>query len=387
MPLQKSSEKFTNSKEFLKGLKGVDFKMEESKAGMLNSLDHSGGYRLTKGEDLYRAGKLKSVEDMKNAAAYSLDEQDLDGFLDQYGGDKYVKRVFVYGVSKMKRDILMREMNFEKDKQKGGAFAGLKNYSTFQEAFAAGFYKDFNLSYDAIMEKGLSVSEYRQRKKRIRKLESRVARIEAQEETQEEAPQEEVRKGVKTKGAEKKQEKKQEKEPKKAPEKAEEERLKAMKEKVNTAYAAVKNYNDLALEINRKYKGFIEESSITSLTPYADSEESMDQNFYRQQTVNGNLEGFNPDWFNLEKSTIEHLEKTVTENYTNLLSRLEGYIARCKKSVRLYYSYADTPTGAETLEFNYKITDVPAFKKGLSGDIKKLNEAARKIRAAIKNLK
>jgi hypothetical protein len=188
MPLSKSSDKFTNSKEFLKGLKGVDFRMEESKAGMINSLDHPGGYSLTKGEALYRAGKLKSIKEMKNAAAHSLDEQDIDGFLDKYGGDKYVKRIFVYGVSKMKRDLLMREMNFEKDKEKGGSFAGLKNYATFQEAFTAGFYKDFNLSYDAIMEKGLSVSEYRQRNKRLRNLKRKVKREEAA--AKEAAPQE-----------------------------------------------------------------------------------------------------------------------------------------------------------------------------------------------------
>jgi hypothetical protein len=192
MPLKQSSEKFTNTKEFLRGLKGVDFKMKETKAGMLNSLDNKGGYKLTKGEALYRAGKLKSVEEMENAAAYSLDEQDIEGFLDQYGGDKYVKKVFVYGVSKMKRDLLMREMNFEQDKEKGGSFAGLKNYATFQEAFTAGFYKkDFNLSYESIMEKGLSVSEYRQRNKRLRNLKRKVAREEAKEAAAKEAaPQE-----------------------------------------------------------------------------------------------------------------------------------------------------------------------------------------------------
>ena len=190
MTLSKSNERVSSTKELKEGLKKSPFDLKEAKKAMLGALDQKGGYKLTKGEALYKSGKLKSVEEMNNAAAQRLDAKDLEAFLGQYGGDKYVKKVFIYGVSKMKRDLIAKGMDFERDKTRGGIFEGLKNYETFEDAFAGGFYTEFGLSFEAIMEKGLSVSEYRQRSSRLRNLEKRVKQEEAKAPEEKPKPEE-----------------------------------------------------------------------------------------------------------------------------------------------------------------------------------------------------
>lgn len=167
------------TKNFLGELKKFGYDKEKAKDAVYKgALKEKGGYKLTKAEALFAAGKIKTTFDLDNAAAYALNVGDIDDFLNQYGGDKYVKRLFAYGTSKMERDFMAKKQNFEKEKKLGGAFEGLKQYATFEDAFNAGFYKDMAVDFDAIMEKGLSVSEYRQRDERFRKLEKKVKRIE-----------------------------------------------------------------------------------------------------------------------------------------------------------------------------------------------------------------
>lgn len=176
---EKEPEALT-SKNFLGELKKFGYDKEKAKKSICcgGALKEKGGYKLTKAEALVAAGKITTLAELNNAAAYSLDVGDVDDFLDQYGGDKYVKRLFAYGVSKMERDFMAKKQNFESDKKKEGAFEGLKKYATFEDAFNAGFYKEFAVDFDAIMEKGLSVSEYRQRDERFRKLEKKVKKME-----------------------------------------------------------------------------------------------------------------------------------------------------------------------------------------------------------------
>jgi hypothetical protein len=167
------------TKNFLNELRKFGYDQEKSKEALCKgALIHSGGYKLTKAEALFEGGKLRTITDLENAASESLNVGDIDDFLNKYGGDKYVKRLFVYGVGKMERDFMKKKQDFQADKKKGGEFEGLKQYATFEDAFNAGFYKEFAVDFDAIMEKGLSVSEYRQRDERFKKLEKRVKKME-----------------------------------------------------------------------------------------------------------------------------------------------------------------------------------------------------------------
>lgn len=175
---EKGQEALT-TKNFLGELKKFGYNKEKAKEAVCKgALAREGGYKLIKAEALFEAGKLKTISDLDNAAAESLSAGDVDDFLNKYGGDKYVKRLFVYGVSKMERDFAAKKQNFKADKRKGGAFEGLKKYETFEDAFNAGFYKEFAVDINAIMEKGLSVSEYRQRDERFKKLEKKVKQTE-----------------------------------------------------------------------------------------------------------------------------------------------------------------------------------------------------------------
>lgn len=179
---EKGSETLT-TKNFLGELKKFGYDKEKAKEAVCKSaLTRKGGYELTKAEALVAAGKITTLADLDNAAAYALNVGDIDDFLSQYGGDKYVKRLFAYGTSKMERDFMAKKQNFEADKKKGGTFEGLKRYATFEDAFNAGFYKEFAVDFDSIMEKGLSVSEYRQRDERFRKLEKKVKKMEKEPE-------------------------------------------------------------------------------------------------------------------------------------------------------------------------------------------------------------
>lgn len=179
---EKGSEALT-TKNFLGELKKFGYNKEKAKEAVRKgALTHEGGYKLTKAEALVAAGKITTLAELDNAAAYSLEVGDVDDFLNQYGGDKYVKRLFAYGVSKMERDFMRKKQDFEKDKKKGGIFEFLKRYATFEDAFSAGFYHDLVINFDAIMEKGFSVSEYRQRDERFRKLEEKVKKMEKEPE-------------------------------------------------------------------------------------------------------------------------------------------------------------------------------------------------------------
>jgi len=180
--LEKGPEVLT-SKDFLSELKKIGYNKEKAKDAVYKgALTEKGGYKLTKAEALVATGEITNLADLDNAAAHSLESQDIDAFLDQYGGDKYVKRLFEYGMSKMSRDFMARKQNFEADKKKGGAFEGLEYFKTFEEAFDAGFYEGLKVDFGAIMEKGLTISEYRQRDERFRKLERKVKKIEQEQE-------------------------------------------------------------------------------------------------------------------------------------------------------------------------------------------------------------
>lgn len=179
---EKGPEALT-TKNFLGELKKFGYDKEKAKEAVREgALKEKGGYRLTKAEALVAAGKITTLADLDNAAAYALNVGDIDDFLNLYGGDKYVKRLFTYGTNKMERDFMAKKQNFEADKKKGGTFEGLKQYATFEEAFSAGFYKDMVVDFDSIMEKGLSVSEYRQRDERFRKLEKKVKKMDKEPE-------------------------------------------------------------------------------------------------------------------------------------------------------------------------------------------------------------
>lgn len=177
---EKGPEALT-SKNFLGELKKFGYDKEKAKDAIIDSaLTRKGGYKLIKAEALVASGKIKTINDLNDASAYSLESQDIEAFLNQYGGDKYVRRLFSYGMNKMSRDFVAKKQNFESDRKKGGVFEGLKNYATFEDAFDAGFYKEeFAINLDAIIEKGLSVSEYRQRDERFGKLERKIKKIEA----------------------------------------------------------------------------------------------------------------------------------------------------------------------------------------------------------------
>lgn len=176
--VERSSKKM-NSNEFMKEVDKFEYNLEDSKKEVYKILTKPNrGWKLTKAEALYRSGKLTTVQEMDNASSRKLEADDVTAFLAQYGGDKYVKRLFHYGTSFMKRTVLRRKRGFERDKQRGGAWEGLKKYETFEEAFQAGFYKDLTVNFEEIIEKGLSVSEYRQRTSRFDKLRSRLKRLE-----------------------------------------------------------------------------------------------------------------------------------------------------------------------------------------------------------------
>jgi len=180
-----SKQESINSKNFVEKLRKFGYDKEKAKEAVLTgALRKKGGYKLTKAEALFEAGKLKTLADLENAAAESLDAGDVDDFLNKYGGDKYVKRLFDYGVSKMERDFMRKKQEFEADKKKGGSLEGLKRYATFEDAFNAGFYTELTPDFGSIMEKGLSVSEYRQHDERFKKLEKKVQRIEKEVQTE-----------------------------------------------------------------------------------------------------------------------------------------------------------------------------------------------------------
>jgi len=180
---EKTKEEVT-TKNFLSLADKVPFDMETAKSAIYKSgLKNPHGYELIKAEALFEAGKIKTKEDLDGVALQALTDEEITAFLNKYDGDKYVKRLFHYGIGHMKRYFEIRKREFKNDqktktKSEDSAFDGLNLFDSFDEAFNDGFYGiDFALKMPKIMEHGLTACEYKNRDERFKILERKIKNL------------------------------------------------------------------------------------------------------------------------------------------------------------------------------------------------------------------
>lgn len=179
------SEEPLKAENFLDKLDKVEFDKKNARQFAKDVLNNTKGYKLIKAEACVASGRITTREKLESAASLKdVTDGELDAFLAQRGGDRFLKRLFTYGVSSMKRDFLKKQRNFESDKadrrrwfakQKAEGTAGdyrykMLEYETFEDAFNAGFYKGLRPDLQVIMDYGLSVEEYRNYSGRLRAL-------------------------------------------------------------------------------------------------------------------------------------------------------------------------------------------------------------------------
>lgn len=177
-----SKEKATeplNSQNFLEKLKDVKFDPEAAIQESVNAVNSTRGYKLIKAEALVENGKVITVDDMEEVSGKrDLERSDIEAFLKLNGGDKFLERLFVYGMSRIRQDFYRQEKNFHSPSVPQPK--GIEGYRTFEQAFDAGFY-DIKPDLFHVMMYGLSVTEYQHRDERFVALRKRLRKIEKEQ--------------------------------------------------------------------------------------------------------------------------------------------------------------------------------------------------------------